>query len=369
MLFAFLLVPILVAQYRRFGALSLARLLGAAAASVYVVALVAYTLLPLPPVAEVCADGTRGGILQLHPFFAVTDIAHLIGRWGLVSNQVVVAVLQVVMNVVLFIPLGLLLRGFARRSVLTSTLAGLAVSLLIEVTQYTGDWGLYPCGYRIADVDDLMTNTLGALIGALLAARVLHWVPTAADLSQRPARPVSGLRRLLGMLADLVMFQVIELLVAIAWVVVDELLSAPTAAHTDVTDPSLLVVGALLAGLVVFGLPALVGSGASLGQRLVSIAPMWAAADGSVHRGTVGRRLARAGAVGGVLTAGIVVPTLLAALGSVVAPVLLGLVWIGWLTAALVTALLGDHRGLSGYVSGARMVDARPVGVVLAPIA
>lgn len=56
-LFAVVLVPLLAWQHRRYGGLSPARLLGSAALTVYVVAVVTYTWLPLPPRTEAwCAD-------------------------------------------------------------------------------------------------------------------------------------------------------------------------------------------------------------------------------------------------------------------------------------------------------------------------
>ena len=46
---------------------------------------------------------------------------------------------------------------------------GLGVSLLIVSTQGTAVWGLFPCPYRVAEADDLITNTTGALLGWLVA--------------------------------------------------------------------------------------------------------------------------------------------------------------------------------------------------------
>lgn len=43
-------------------------------------------------------------------------------------------------------------------------IGGFAVSLFIESSQLSGFWGLYPCAYRQFDVNDLMTNTLGAMV-------------------------------------------------------------------------------------------------------------------------------------------------------------------------------------------------------------
>ncbi len=53
-------------------------------------------------------------------------------------------------------------------------------------------WGIYECAYRLADVDDLITNTLGALIGALIAPLVLWFMPQRRELraARDQSRPV-----------------------------------------------------------------------------------------------------------------------------------------------------------------------------------
>jgi hypothetical protein len=67
-----------------------------------------------------------------------------------------------VLNVVVFLPLGLLLATVGMRVVRVFGIA-LAVSLTVEVTQYLLDWG------RTADVNDLITNVAGAGIGWAIA--------------------------------------------------------------------------------------------------------------------------------------------------------------------------------------------------------
>ena len=83
------------------------------------------------------------------------------------------SVLQVAFNVVLFVPFGVILRRYFNRSVLVTILLGAVTSLLIELTQLTGLWFFYPCAFRTADVDDLITNTLGTILGAVLAPVLL----------------------------------------------------------------------------------------------------------------------------------------------------------------------------------------------------
>lgn len=58
-----------------------------------------------------------------------------------------------------------LIIGRRRRAVLWATLLGLTISLVIEVTQY-----VLAVGY--SDVDDLLTNTLGAFLGAWLSTKL-----------------------------------------------------------------------------------------------------------------------------------------------------------------------------------------------------
>jgi glycopeptide antibiotics resistance protein len=47
------------------------------------------------------------------------------------------------------------------------------LSLIIESAQLTGLFFIYPGSYRLFDVDDLITNTLGGFLGTVLANRTM----------------------------------------------------------------------------------------------------------------------------------------------------------------------------------------------------
>lgn len=199
-----LFVPFVALSYRRRGRLELGRALLWAAALVYFWAIWTFTLLPLPEPGQIRCAG-----VNLQPLQMRTDIAAAIDRnqgidLGLLAD---VAVLQIVLNVVLFLPLGFFLRALGNRGVVIATLTGLAISLFVEVTQLTGVWGLYPCAYRVFDVDDLIVNTLGALLGSILALMIpgARGRPVPEEQAARP-QPVTRTRRMIAMVCDLLAY-------------------------------------------------------------------------------------------------------------------------------------------------------------------
>ncbi|MCW1806361.1 VanZ family protein [Brachybacterium squillarum] len=156
-------------QRRRFGRWRPLRLIGVAAICVYTMALAGLTVAPAYEVAVTCSRRV-GGELRAVPFHAITQIidAYSAGTTG-IGLLIAWPTLQLIANIVLFVPLGAILRGVFRLDVTTALAMGVMLSVLIEATQYTGAWGLYPCGVRIADIDDVFSNSLGAWIGAMLA--------------------------------------------------------------------------------------------------------------------------------------------------------------------------------------------------------
>lgn len=191
-----LVVPVAAVLYRRRGRFGPRDLLVMVAATIYGLALWTYTLLPLPVEGDYNCVGR-----QLTPFDSIgaIDWGSATSRQGLSALVHDPGFLQIALNVVLFVPLGFFVRRVLRRGVIVATVAGFAISLLIETTQTTGVWHLFSCAYRLFDVDDLLLNTLGATAGSLVAAVFVRrrrpevvW-PTSITLG----------RRLLGMACDL----------------------------------------------------------------------------------------------------------------------------------------------------------------------
>ena len=163
---ALIFVPLCVVHYRRFGQVRPWRALVFYAFAFYLLCAFFLTLLPLPEITPGFCDGreaARKG--QLVPFRSVTPIFATGHSWtpaGMLGNG---ALLQVFFNFLLLFPLGVFLRYLYGFSLGRTVLAGFLVSLLFELTQWTAVYGLYPCPFRVFDVDDLWINTAGAAAG------------------------------------------------------------------------------------------------------------------------------------------------------------------------------------------------------------
>ena len=69
--------------------------------------------------------------------------------------------------------------------------------VFFELTQLSGLYFIYPRGYRLCDVDDLILNTLGGLIGYFVPGILIRFLASKDELDKIArvnGRNVSGLR-------------------------------------------------------------------------------------------------------------------------------------------------------------------------------
>ncbi|SDR79881.1 VanZ like family protein [Brevibacterium siliguriense] len=323
-------VPFVAISYRRRGGLTFGHTLVWLAAAIYAMALWTYTLLPVPPADEItCAA------VQLRPFQFIADILSFDtgSVRALMTNP---AVLQVALNVVLFVPLGWFVRQLAGRGIVVATMTGLAASALIEFTQITGIWGLYSCAYRVFDVDDLMMNTLGAVLGSLASLLLLRRREGLQEVDA--PRPITVARRLTGILCDLLIW------VLFSWTV--SLVFGVTAAVLDdgtLTEPGPIV--ALIGFILPFAaqLFSVLSRGVTIGERLVLIAAV------QVRRPVaVGRTLRFLFGIGGYML-----------LSQWAFPLSGLLLFLLVAVSAVMIFTTRRHRGLACVVSGTEIDDVR----------
>lgn len=143
---------------------------------------------------------------QLIPFHFICDIlkeSHFVasdpGSWfSLIINR---AFFQVLFNVVMTVPFGVYLRYYFGCHLKKTLLLSFLLSLFFELTQLSGLYFIYPRNYRLFDVDDLMANTLGGVLGYLLVGPFLKILPTRREIDEasfRRGREVSLARKAAG---------------------------------------------------------------------------------------------------------------------------------------------------------------------------
>lgn len=262
-------VFLLAAQYHRFGRLSWVRSAAVGATVLYIFAVGAYTMLPIPESRKASCAANSGGV-DLDPLNVIRDLrlASEHGFGAMLQNPLF---LQLALNVALFIPFGILAVRVLGLNPLAATALGLLASAAIEFTQHTGFFGVF-CSYRVADVGDLITNTSGALIGALLAITPLfNWIKTPQQLDASAGmRPLTRVRRLWGMVFDLAFFSAAMAAGSFLAQLGDGSLAASMKVR-PLPEPwgQVLVTLGWLLPLAVMLLPVLGKRRASLGQRCV----------------------------------------------------------------------------------------------------
>lgn len=262
-----LFAPWIHAQYRRFGGMRGWPAVVSAATVLYGCAVVAFTLFPLPDFSGTfCSRRDDLTYWQTTPFASLDDIALYAENHSLLQTLTSDAVLQVAMNVVFFLPLGILVSYRWRRSLGVAVLASFGVSLAIELTQGTGLWGLAPCPYRLADVDDLLTNTLGGVIGWFAGLACRRVLPDPSPEPLPDLAPPSLRRRLLSAVVDA--FVYVVLLLGIL-VVAERLAEAPDRGTT-----SFILISGAVSLLLFVVVPAVRRSRATPGAATVMLVPV-----------------------------------------------------------------------------------------------
>lgn len=179
-----LTLPILAILYRRDGRIRLLSAAGAYLSVLYLLGLVCFTLYPLPE-----GDSGPGITYGLDPIWNPLHFVDDIAADG------APAVAQLVANVALFVPFGFFAGRGMRLGAPASVALGFLASLCIELAQLTGLFGVYPYAYRTFETTDLVTNTLGALCGWLLAKVSLRVLPGPGRLAPAAVTSSPGIVR------------------------------------------------------------------------------------------------------------------------------------------------------------------------------
>lgn len=288
-----LAVPYALYQYRRFGAISIWKTFVVFTFILYCLCAVSLIVFPLPADHSAVVESTRTP--QLHPFHVIDQIRETTdfslgdrSTWGPALRSPVVY--EAIFNVMLTVPLGAYLCYLFRCRWWMALLIGMATTLLFETSQLTGLFGLYTHPYRLFDVDDLILNTAGTMLGFWLMIPLAWALPSMDEVNEqareRGSSRVSLTRRALAAVVDLTLLAVLFVL---AWIVLSPTdaqiakalavdpsrAGAKTLAFRFIgglfADPMSALLLALGIGAVLFAMIPMASKGRTIGKALVGI--------------------------------------------------------------------------------------------------
>ncbi len=214
-------IPFIIIQYHKYGSVHKLRVLIIYSFILYLITAYFLVILPLPSFEEVAKLKTP--TMNLIPFSFVVDFIResplVINNPGTYLKALIHPSFYVVaFNVFLTIPFGMYLRYYYKCSLRKTFLLTFFLSLFFELTQLTGLFYIYPRPYRLFDVDDLILNTLGGVVGYMIMGLFSKVLPSRQKIDEESIKmgtKVSGLRRITVFILDLVICLVICLMVSI----------------------------------------------------------------------------------------------------------------------------------------------------------
>lgn len=204
-------LPYLIHGYRKYGSVPLMRSLVVYSFILYIICVYFLVILPLPDHVD---DGA-GIRIQAEPFRFVRLFLENSGFvYGDKSTWIpaikTVNFYTTVLNVIMFFPLGVYLHYYFRRGFFLTGFIGFVGSLFCEFTQITGVYGMFT-PYRLFDVDDLIVNTFGALLGWLLSPLITFILPSRERIDEDAyliGRNVTLMRRMMAFLIDFLILRI-----------------------------------------------------------------------------------------------------------------------------------------------------------------
>ena len=194
-------IPFVLHQYHKYGSINPFRVLIVYSFILYLITIYFLVILPLPNKEEVIY---KPNMIKLIPFGFINDF---IRESSFVINDPTTYLkaikepcfYTVIFNIFMTIPFGMYLRYYFKCNFKKTLFISFILSLFFELTQVSGLYGLYPYPYRVFDVDDLIMNTLGGIIGYFIMGFVDNFLPTREKIDEdslEAGEVVSGFRRI-----------------------------------------------------------------------------------------------------------------------------------------------------------------------------
>lgn len=195
-------LPFIISQYHKYGSISPFRVLIIYSFILYMLTIYFLVILPLPKISEVVKQPR---MIRLIPLTFIKDFINETSFCLSDPSTYLKAISEpcfytVVFNLFMTVPFGMYLRYYFKCNLKKTIIYSFLLSLFFELTQLTGLYFIYPYQYRVFDVDDLLINTLGGMIGYYLMGIFRVFLPTREEIDEesiRKSKVVSGLRRII----------------------------------------------------------------------------------------------------------------------------------------------------------------------------
>lgn len=383
-----LALPYALYQYRRFGAISIWKTFVVFTFILYCMCAVSLIVFPLPKDPSQIVEIAQTP--QLQPFHFVEQIRETTdfswadrSTWG--PTLKARAAYEAYFNVLLTVPLGAYLCYLFRCRWWMALLIGMATTLLFETSQLTGLFGIYDHPYRLFDVDDLILNTTGTMLGFWLMIPLAWALPSMDEVNEqareRGSSRVSLTRRVLAAVVDLavlavlfvlawVMFSPTDAQIAKALAVDPSRAGAKTLAFRFIgglfADPMTALLLALAIGAVLFAVIPMASKGRTIGKALVGIRIVKADGGHAPAWGYWVRYLASAFFLLIPVALVLLAPEEIEGVSSNTLFQIVGLVVVVW-ALTIVARVIGSFSGypyvsLSEVVSGTRLAPVKLQG-------
>ena len=172
--------PYIFFNYYKYGSVSFYRSIIIFTFAFYMLCAFYLTILPLPDPAKVKEN--VGPFTQFIPFYFIYDFfkntSFNIHNFSSVIRIFTKGVfLQPLFNTILLLPFGIYLSYYFKRNFKQVFFLTALLSLFYETTQITGLYGIYEKPYRIFDVDDIILNTFGGVLGYFIGTYISKILP------------------------------------------------------------------------------------------------------------------------------------------------------------------------------------------------
>ncbi len=213
--------PFILIQYHKYGSISFLKALIIYSFTLYFICAYFLVILPLPKISEVALLTTPR--MQLIPFSFIIDfIKHT--SLNITNIHTYLSTLKEsyfyvpIYNIFLTLPFGIYLRYYFKFNWKKIIIYTFLLSLFYEITQLSGLYFIYPRGYRLFDVDDLLLNTLGGLVGYFIAKPVIKKLPTIEKIendAKEKGKKISGFKRTTSLFLDLFIYGIMLLILEV----------------------------------------------------------------------------------------------------------------------------------------------------------